>query len=283
MTECLPLGRYEMKEYSNKSLDIVEEVNEAESEDKKTVRNPLYLRRHLIAGRYQVARCEIGIMTPDDYDEAVKLHRRVAKGLSYEIYVPTGNTDVMRLLDGEGISVGVWFEGRLICMRGVVTGDEWMDEVLTDMGFGTDPEHKSAYTDHCIVDKEFRGNNIQFLTHYVIENNITDRFETFYTTVSPKNIFSMQNIFGCNFVVVGIKEMYGGYLRYILRKNLLRCLPIWTHGHRVIPIIDTKRQIEAITEGCVGYKMIRRTGRFSILYALESDDPPKGYWKNIAK
>jgi len=243
----------------------------------------LYLRRHLIAGRYQVVPCEIGRMTTDDYDEAVKLHSRVARGMSYEIFVPTSKRDIKRLLGKEGISVGVWFEGRLISMRAVVTGGEWMDEILADMGFDADPERKSAYTEHCIVDKEFRGNNIQFLTHYAIENIITEEFESIYTTVSPKNSFSMQNIFGCNFVIIGIKEMYGGYLRFILRKRILRCLPIWTHGHLVIPISDTKRQTAAIAEGCVGYKLIRKSRGFSVLYAPAGDNPPESYWRHMAK
>jgi len=221
-------------------------------------------------------------MTPDDFDEAVKLHYRAARGLSCDFFVPTPERDMRRLLGRGGISLGVWFDGRLISMRAIVTDGKWMDEILTEMGLETDPERKTVYTDHCIVDRDFRGNNIQFLTHYAIENRIVDRYETFYTTVSPKNNFSLQNVLGCNFVVVGIKELYGGYLRYILRKSLSHCMPIWTRGRLLIPIRDTKRQAAAIAEGYVGYKLIRRTRGFSVLYAPVGDNPPKGYWKNMA-
>jgi len=258
-------------------------INGEKIEDQKTGRNIIYLCRHLIAGRYQIVPCEIGVMTPGDYHEAIKLHGRVARGLSYEIYVPTSKRDIRRLLGKEGISIGVWFDGRLISMRAVVTDGEWMGEILADMGFEEEPESKSVYTEHCIVDKEFRGNNIQFLTHYALENSLTENFEDFYTTVSPKNNFSMQNVLGCNFVIIGLREMYGGYLRFILKKTMSRCLPIWTHGHLVIPISDTKRQMEAIAEGFVGYKLIRKSRGFSVLYAPAGDNPPKGYWKNIAR
>ena len=254
-------------------------VNEKDNNGRKI----LYLSRHLIAGRSQVVQCEIGVMTPDDYDEAVKLHGRVAQGMSRELFVPTSEEDIMRLLDRDGISLGVWFEDRLICMRAIVTNGEWMDEILTDMGLVTDPERKSVYTEHCIVDKDFRGNNTQFLTHYAIENIITDRYETFYTTVSPQNSFSLQNVLGCNFVVVGIRKMYGGYQRYILRKVLSRGMPIWTHGHLIIPVHEAEHQAAAIADGYVGYKLIRKSRRFSVLYAPAGDNPPKGYWRNIAE
>ena len=245
-------------------------------------RKILYLFRHMIGGRSQVVPCEIGRMTGDDYDEAAKLHRRVARGMSRELFVPTKERDIMRLLQNEGISIGVWFEDRLICMRAIVTSGEWMDELLADMGLGSDTDSKSIYTEHCIVDRYFRGNNIQFITHYAIENIIEDKYDAVYTTVSPKNNFSLQNIFGCNFVVTGLRNVYGDCLRYILKKDFSRSVPIWTHGHLVLPVHDTKRQVAALGEGYVGYKLIRKSRGFSVLYAPAGENPPKGYWKNMA-
>jgi len=249
------------------------------SENKKR----LYMCRHLIGGRSQIVSCEIGKMSHCDMEEAVKLHYRVTKGLSHEIFAPTPERDLRRLMTDEGISLGVWFENRLICMRAVVTAADWVNETLEHMGFSADAENRTAYTDHCIVDRDFRGNNVQFLTHYAIENNIADRYETFFTTVSPKNSFSLQNVLGCNFVIVGIKELYGGYLRFILKKNLTRSMPIWTHGHLVVPITDIKKQKAAIAERYVGYKIIRKHRGFSVLYAPMAENPPKGYWKNMAR
>ena len=242
----------------------------------------LYMCRHLIAGRSQVVPCEIRRLGPGDIDEVLRLHHRVTRGLSHEIYVPTGDEDLWRLVNGEGISLGVWFEDRLICMRAVVTDADWVGEILAEMGFTPEPEHKTAYTDHCIVDRDFRGNNVQFLTHYAIENEIAAGYGTFYTTVSPKNSFSMQNILGCNFVAVGLKKLYGGYMRFIMRKDLAHNMPLWTHGHLIIPISDAGRQLAALSEGYVGYKLIRKHRGFSVLYAPMADNPPKGYWRNMA-
>jgi hypothetical protein len=245
----------------------------------------LFIYRHLIGGRSLVSPCRLGVMTPEDMDEAVKLHDRVTRGLSPEIFVPTGPADLKRLVGGDGVSVGVWSEEKLICMRAVMTDALWVNETLEKMGFpaGEAGETgRAAYTDHCIVDKEFRGNNVQFLTYYAIEHRLGDGYSVFFTTVSPKNTFSLANVLGCGFVAVGMKELYGGYMRYILRKQIDRVMPIWTHGHLVIPVSDVRRQKEAIAEGMVGYKMIRKKGGHSMLYAPMAEHPPRGYWKNIA-
>jgi Ca2+/Na+ antiporter len=117
------------------------------------------------------------------------------------------------------------------------------------------------------------------LTHYTIENSIADKFSAIFTTVSPKNSFSLQNVLGCKFVIIGIEALYGGYTRYILRKNFAVSTPIWTNGHLVIPLSDLKRQKEVIADGYVGYKIIRRNRGFSVLYAPIAEKPPKGYWK----
>jgi hypothetical protein len=68
-----------------------------------------------------------------------------------------------------------------------------------------------------------------------------------------------------------------------MKKDLARNMPIWTHGHLVVSINDIPRQRSAIADGYVGYKLIRKHRGFSVLYAAMADNPPKGYWKNMAK
>ncbi|MDR1650765.1 MAG: hypothetical protein LBR87_03165, partial [Synergistaceae bacterium] len=196
-----------------------------------------------------MVKCEMGRMTPDDLDEALKLHARVTRGLSMEIFVQTPEDDMRRLLGDDGVSLGVWFENRLVCMRALMTDGGWVNETLGHMGIEPDAARRTAYMDHCIVDREFRGNNVQFLTYYSMEHYIAERYDTMYTTVSPKNSFSLQNILSSNYVVVGIKDLYGGYLRLIMRKKLSMGMPIWAHGHHVVPLADIKRQRELVADG----------------------------------
>jgi hypothetical protein len=198
----------------------------------------------------------------------------VTKGLSREIFAPTPYGELLRLLGDDGMSLGVWFGDRLICMRAVVTEHKWMGEILAHMGVGPDGGNRTCYTDHCIVDKEFRGNNVQFLTHCGIENYVADRFDKIYTTVAPKNIFSLQNILSCNFIIVGLKSLYGGHTRFLLSKTFKPTASLWTNGHLVVPIADVEFQKKIISQGYVGYKSIRKHRSFSILYAPLSEAAP---------
>jgi hypothetical protein len=237
------------------------------------------LYRHMIGGRSQVVKCRIGLMGSSDLEEAIKLHCRVTRGLSREIYVPTTDGELENILNGEGVSLGVWFEDRLICMRAVITDPDSVGGILEHMGFDPAQHGRAAYTDHCIVDKDFRGNNVQFLTHYAIENQISGKFDVILTTVSPKNMFSLHNILACNFVIIGLKTLYGGYTRYIMRKNFRDGASLWTNGHLIVPSSDLARQREVLADGYVGYKCIRKHSEFSILYAPMSKEPPAGYWR----
>ena len=239
-------------------------------------RRTLFLYRHTHNGRSEIVPCMMSLMVRDDIDEADRLHRRVTRGLSREIFAPTDREDLERLIGNEGIALGIWYNKKLICMRAIVTGEAWMNELLIKMGYEPDDDHRTAFTEHCIVDREFRGNNMQFLTHYHLENQLAEQFDKVLTTVAPSNIFSLENIFACNFVVTGLKELYGGHLRYIMEKNFVSGAPMWTHGHLVIPRSNVEMQRQILAQNYVGYKAIRKNRGFSILYAPASHESPKG-------
>ena len=52
----------------------------------------------------------------------------------------------------------------------------------------------------------------------------------------------------------------------MLKKEFHPKDPLWTHGHLRIPIRDIKRQKEALSNGSVGYKIVRGPSGFAILY-----------------
>ena len=83
---------------------------------------------------------------------------------------------------------------------------------------------------------------------------------------SQTNAYNFYNVM--LFLAVGIKELCGGYLRFIMKKDFRPSLaPIRTHGDRQIGIRDTDAQPRAIKEGFVGYKLVRKhTEGFHILY-----------------
>lgn len=229
--------------------------------------NRLYLHRHIHGRRSQLVPCRITTMTRRNAAEAVNLHNRVANGLSRKIYIPSDDETIVRYLGDDGVAVGVWFEDKLICLRTAQTGSDWVSGSLREIEVDPAISAKPAMTGFCVVDSEFRGNNIQFFSYYMLENMIADEFESLFSTVAPINIFSLQNILACNFYIVGIGSFYGGNLRYVVRKRFGTAPPLMTRKKRVLPIRNTEQQKKLISDGFVGYKIMRRPSGFSILYA----------------
>lgn len=229
----------------------------------------IFIRRHRADGAAQIEECELCRLGPGDIEDTATLHNEVANGLSHEIFVPSPYEEIKRFLGGEGLAVGIRSGGKLVAARTVKMSRAWANEASEEyeMDFGAD--EFPAVTGFCVVDWAYRGNNVQYLTQYLVEDIVSSGHTSLVTTVSPKNIFSLNNILVCNFRIIGLKEIYGGYLRYILKKDFRpSLLPIWTHGHRQINIRDKAAQIEAIAEGYAGYKLVRKhTSGFHILYA----------------
>lgn len=226
----------------------------------------LFIQRHMPDGRSLTVPCTVEVLSGKDEEFAIMLHNEVAHGLSRDIFAASTEDDLKRFLGEEGLSIGARYEDRLICLRTVKTSRQWVSESLADYNLVPGSYGKCAVTGFCVVDREFRGNNIQFLTQFYAENIVARNFDSVVTTVSPKNIFSLQNVLACGYLIIAIEWTYGGFLRFVLKKDFYPKDPLWTHGHLRIPIREIKKQQDAISKGNAGYKIVRGPRGFSILY-----------------
>lgn len=226
----------------------------------------LFIQRHLPDGRSLTVPCTIEVLSEKDEKLSIELHNDVASGLSRDLFAASTKEELRRFLTKDGIAVGARSGGRLVCLRTLKISPDWVRESLADYNLSPETYRHSAVTGFCVVDREFRGNNIQFLTQFYAENIVSRSFDSVITTVSPKNIFSLQNVLACGYHIIAIEWIYGGYLRFVLKKEFRPIDPLWTHGHLRIPIRDIKRQKQALSNGCVGYKIIRGPSGFAILY-----------------
>lgn len=210
--------------------------------------------------------CVLRRLTMDDKDEALALHRALAANANPEIFVPGTDEEFLSILEGSGVVLGVRDEKRIICMRTVLfeTHD---DEVLReDMKLLPDQMQRMAFVEYCIVHRDYRGNNLQFLTYCFMEDLLWDDFDYFYTTVSPRNIFSLRNVMDCGFYAFGLKERYGGHMRYLLRKDLKQNLSIRMKRHVGALLHDYPTQQRIIDEGLVGCRLVRNTAGVWMLF-----------------
>lgn len=235
----------------------------------------IYIRRHLKDGSSTMIPVTMSALSPDYAEAGVSLHNEVASGLKRDIFAASTEEEVRQFFTDEGLAVGVRFNDRLISLRTLKTGKDWVDKALKDFGVSPDVAPNSAVTGFCVVHKCFRGNNVQFLTQFYAENIIARKFDSIVTTVSPWNIFSLQNVLACGYNIIGIEWTYGDYLRYVLKKTFRNSHPVWTHGHLQIPIRNIDWQREALKNGNVGYRIIRKPIQgFCILYGKYAEKSP---------
>ncbi|MEG1912914.1 MAG: hypothetical protein RRY12_03465 [Cloacibacillus sp.] len=237
----------------------------------------IYITRHFQDGGAELVPCRMERVGPEHLDEAVRLHDTVSHGLSYEIFAASPHEEIKRFLGPEGYAVGVFYENRLIALRTIKMSDLWTNEALDSFSVVRAANERPAVTGFCVVDSEFRGNNVQFLTQYLVENEAAREHTSLVTTVAPKNVFSLENVLNCNFRIMGLTKAYGGYLRFVLKKDFRAEQPrLMTHGHLQLSIRDIKNQTKAISDGFYGYKLIRKPRGFHLLYAAAAACDARG-------
>ena len=228
----------------------------------------IYITRHHHDGGSSIVPCSLAWVGPEHLEDAIRLHDDVSHGVSPDIFAAFTHEDIARLFGPDGLAMGILFEGRLVSLRTVKTGADWVKCALESFGVACEEDQNPAVTGFCIVDREFRGNNVQFITQYMVEDAVSKSHTGLVTTVSPKNIFSLSNVLNCNFRIIGITKTYGNLLRYVLEKDFRPHQPrLMTHGHLQISIRDIKGQTKALSDGFKGYKLVRKSRGFHILYA----------------
>lgn len=235
----------------------------------------LFLQRHSHSGKTQLVHCTMALLKPEDAGQSISLHDRVAKGLGRAIFIPSDESDIRRCLSKDGFTIGIWHEDRLVCARTVITDTDWVNEGLSAIDEPADASGSTAVTDYMVVDKEFRGNNVQFLTYYISEALLSTNKTRIISTVAPKNIFSLQNILRCGFYTIGIKHLYDNNLRYVMEKKLRGAAPIWINWHHTVSIRNVEEQRRILSEGNVGYKLIKKIAGFAMLYAPMRESRPE--------
>ena len=120
----------------------------------------------------------------------------------------------------EGLCIGAYDGERLgayfilrYCGRSAHNYAAFMDVPRTEW------EHW-ANADSAIVHADFRGNGLQRLMLGAALPLFPGRITHIGATVSPENQYSLNNALASGFAIVSRREMYGGYDRYLLKKDL---------------------------------------------------------------
>jgi hypothetical protein len=193
--------------------------------------------------------CEIDFLTSKDEHEACSFYELTAKQVGNpEIFV-VDNTLPSDLANG-GVVLGVRAETQLICIRILSFNRHTISEYKNILGERL--VGNVACSDGCVVESQFRGNNLQKLTWFLVEPLLYGKYDSVVATVSPKNIISLKNLLACGFKIITMEKMYGNHERFILLKKLGNYHGCRTVGHVEINLHDKKKMMEMFSLGYIG-------------------------------
>ena len=176
------------------------------------------------------------------------------------ILQPLDEGELSFILQGNGIMIGVFVEGKLIAFRALLEPEIDDEHLGYDIGLSTEEELKKVlYQEISNVHPEFRGFGLQRTMADIIMQQIdTSKFNIVCATVMPGNIASLKDKFSQGMHVAALKYKYGGKLRYVFMKELTEVHYNWTE-EKFILMDDTEGQQKLLKAGFIGLSM-KKTG-----------------------
>ncbi len=178
-------------------------------------------RATVVLGKGAVPKVDIRLCAPDRLEAIKALQQKIYDGLpNPETFVCTSEAELKESLACD-ICIGAFDGDRLAAFTLMVINRPTRRNLVYLFDDTEQSARRSVTYDTTFIDPEFIGCGLQrfFIT-------LKDRMavslgaDTAYATVSPDNTYSLNNLLSNGFKTAGKKKLYGGHMRYILRKPL---------------------------------------------------------------
>lgn len=170
------------------------------------------------------------------------------------ILQPLSDEELLNILSGNGVMIGVFVSERLVAFRALLKPQVDEDEHLgADVG-ATDFS-RVLYQEISNVHPEFRGHSLQkLMARWIMDEVELTHYDWICATVMPYNIASLKDKFAQGMYVYALKLKYGGKLRYVFGKDL-HSTKEFTNASIHVSMGDTEKQQQLLADGFVGVAM----------------------------
>jgi ribosomal protein S18 acetylase RimI-like enzyme len=225
-------------------------------------------RNHL---RQEFVRYEMRFLDENALQDILNLQELISRGLpSPEIFRMHDEDYFSSLFKSERSVIGVIVDESLIAYSLIYIPGKGEENLGRDVGLPEEELEHVAHLQAAVVHPAYRGNGLQKRMNAAHLRVIEEMgFEHVLCTVSPKNPFSLRNIFSNGFVVRGLKPKFEGAWRYIMYKSLLhaisfRCETVSIRGS------DIEGQVDLLSRGYLGFGIRLLSADFEVCYGLAS-------------
>jgi ribosomal protein S18 acetylase RimI-like enzyme len=214
-------------------------------------------------------RYEMKFLDESALQDILNLQELIARDLpSPEIFRLHDEDYFSRLFRLERSVIGVIVDGSLIAYSLIYIPGKGGENLGRDVGLPEEELERVAHLQAAVVHPAYRGNGLQKkmgAAHLKVIEEMG--FEHVLCTVSPKNPFSLRNVFSNGFVIRGLKPKFEGAWRYIMYKNFLhaisfRCETVSIRGS------DIECQVDLLSRGYLGFDIRLLSENFEVCYGL---------------
>lgn len=205
---------------------------------------------------------EVHLLNESHVQELMTLQLEVVEALEDKALLQPLNEGELRfILRDHGVMIGVFVEGKLIAFRALLQPELDEEHLGYDIGLTTEDELKKVlYQEISNVHPAYRGYGLQrTMADLIMQQVDLTKFNVVCATVMPGNIASLKDKFSQSMHVAALKLKYGGKLRYVFMKDLMREGTTTWQQEQFVPMDDTEGQQALLKRGFVG-KSMRKTG-----------------------
>lgn len=175
---------------------------------------------HRVGGRPASQRVELRRCTPAEAQAVFELQNEVYAGMTHrEWFVPDTLENYARYLR-EDLCIGAWQGSRLGAYFVLRCCGTQPDNYAAFLGVPPAEWPQWANADSAVVHPDWQGNGLQRAMLQAALPLLPPQIKTLAATICPDNPYSLNNALASGFRVVCRREMYGGFDRYLLRRDL---------------------------------------------------------------
>ena len=175
---------------------------------------------HRVRGRAVPLSVTLRQCTREEAETVYRLQNEVRAMMpNPELFMPDTLENIQSYLEHD-LCLGAWDGERLGAYFILRYCGQDAHNYAAFMGIPREEWDGWANADSAIVHPDYRGNGLQRKLLEVALTLLRPGIVGIGATVSPENQYSLNNALACGFTIAARREMYGGYDRYLLEKQL---------------------------------------------------------------
>lgn len=187
------------------------------------------------------------------------------------LYSPVDDDMIRAVLGEKGLTIALMVRGKLSGFVSFYFPGDAQDNLGRDAGLSEQELQHVVHWERCLIDPEFRGNNMQFRMGELLvpaTRELNRNYRYMCATVSPSNYPSLHQLFEQQkMIAVALKIKYGNLWRLVFFQDVINPVQTLHEGIVTVECTDLERQIELFHNGYCAIQVLHGHDGMQLLFA----------------